>query len=420
MGHDFDPNEFVPESVTFGGDITISNKLVSKRLNEVRDATMFGGQDLSDQVENAAQDLLDANDGRGTIVVPSDGSPYDWSGWSFDPGVYGGIDLQIQGNTEILHTSDTEWALAYVNEDSNPNVQDGEGVDVYGGNWRAPNAEPPGFVHIHGVSKQIIAPRNVRQFENGDTDSTCIRIESNDSISGGWCEDNKFINFNVREVDRGIEWVVDGTADSFVDNRFEACSFNFNDVGVIARGNQANVVYDGLALFYGADNGVGVRLDGSSLAGSRFVGLRCDNNPNNQSGTVGVETTSNYSGNGPMFTEPAFGNLGTNVDDTDGPIVISRVDSTQYRLGPGVETGQGRSYMSIGSNGQIQQRDSSNTLQFSVKTGGNVDLNGNKLENVQGTETADGMTADPETAAEDAYITISIGGTDYQIPCYTP
>lgn len=34
------------------------------------------------------------------------------------------------------------------------------------------------------------------------------------------------------------------------------------------------------------------------------------------------------------------------------------------------------------------------------------------------TVSADGMTADPETATEAGYITITINGTDYQIPIY--
>jgi hypothetical protein len=32
--------------------------------------------------------------------------------------------------------------------------------------------------------------------------------------------------------------------------------------------------------------------------------------------------------------------------------------------------------------------------------------------------TSDSMTADPETATEDGYLTITINGTDYQVPIY--
>jgi|GEM_PF-2883782 len=37
---------------------------------------------------------------------------------------------------------------------------------------------------------------------------------------------------------------------------------------------------------------------------------------------------------------------------------------------------------------------------------------------VPNTTTADAMTADPESASEDGYVTVNIGGTDYQIPIY--
>jgi len=47
-----------------------------------------------------------------------------------------------------------------------------------------------------------------------------------------------------------------------------------------------------------------------------------------------------------------------------------------------------------------------------------INFNGSTLVDPSGNEAADSMTADPESAAEDGYIEIEIGGTTYQIPIY--
>lgn len=56
---------------------------------------------------------------------------------------------------------------------------------------------------------------------------------------------------------------------------------------------------------------------------------------------------------------------------------------------------------------------------------GSPDLAGLFDFNAEATETSlvsvtnDSMTANPETATEDGYITIRIDGTDYQVPIYS-
>ena len=47
-------------------------------------------------------------------------------------------------------------------------------------------------------------------------------------------------------------------------------------------------------------------------------------------------------------------------------------------------------------------------------------MNSNPLTEVSNNTTADSMTADPESGAEDGYIEVDIGDTLYQISIYQP
>lgn len=54
-----------------------------------------------------------------------------------------------------------------------------------------------------------------------------------------------------------------------------------------------------------------------------------------------------------------------------------------------------------------------------ILSDGHIQLGTPNIELEATTETNDGMTADPETATEDAYWTVKIGSTEYQIPLYS-
>lgn len=68
------------------------------------------------------------------------------------------------------------------------------------------------------------------------------------------------------------------------------------------------------------------------------------------------------------------------------------------------------------SNGEISSTGS--VMELNDLTGGTNFVSFPASGNAGATVSADGMTADPETAQEAGYITVDINGTAYQIPIY--
>ena len=378
-------------------------------------AADYSGSTLDAKLVNAFNDLPG---GHGEVYVfpKDDGTAWDWDTLDEDPSDWNGIGVRIAGGTEIQLVNDNVWAWNVKNTDNGNDVTDNRTFHVIGGDWRGQNVSPNGWVRVYGQSKAYFEPFNVTGFNNG-TDGTIVRIESRDTVNAGWVEDCTFRNIDAKGAERGVEFVVNGSTTSFVDTRFEHCSFNVDDYGVICRGNMRNVQFDNLAIFPQSDGCIAVQNDDSATSGALFVTPRIDNGPAGASNVTAFQVTANAGSEGPFLFLPET-NAVSSVFDDDGSgntWQVMDLNGPQLELGA---RGQGQGYFTA-ADGVAQMRDGSGTPQIVLKTGG-IDFRGNTFQDPTSNETADSMTADPETASEDGYIEVRVNGTDYQIPIYAP
>jgi hypothetical protein len=108
--------------------------------------------------------------------------------------------------------------------------------------------------------------------------------------------------------------------------------------------------------------------------------------------------------------------------DGDGAIAIGQgvtvTDDGVARIGSAGTAVEAGGNIFRGANGSINFDAGAETV-FSSSGGMQLQANNAEAMTLQSsTETADGMTADPESGAEDAYLSVQIGANSYQIPLY--
>jgi hypothetical protein len=279
---------------------------VKNRDNKIN-VRAIPGETLRERIVTAL-DLIETS-GEIRIPRPEGGGVWKWGEeLRIDVGEYKGITLNLDRGVEVEYGGE-EWVLAVDN--TNPGQKSTFAVEGIDAEFRA-TGNPEGCFRSDDLN-HITIKTNTRYFENSSGDSTAVLIRNIDRFTEGWK-----LEGDHRANDRSVDFAPasltgGGGTDSFVDGRAENLSLKGNDFGMRLRGNHKANIFDNVHFFYGADDAVGLVLDGQ-VSQAVFIGPRFDDT-NGFENEVGIETRSEFKAylGKPIFIGPEFSNVSTHA-----------------------------------------------------------------------------------------------------------
>jgi len=253
---------------------------------------------------------------------------------------------------------------------------------------------------------------------NHDSGSNSIRIYPGEGYVDGWfaTDAEKTVDispYEGEEVTVVVGWDPDAVYSSDVhDSREEADSV----IADLERNVDDDVPYIPIYRFVVASDGEGGYIaENYDVVDLRPIGRPVETLPANEDSFIGEETAGPgvnlLRGRPTAHTGGVASGPIEATEDRDGTIVadvpvsndLAAGDEVSYVLQAGGEPVL-KVYAEADGNGGVQNL--------------RVDSMGNQLQGVSGDTTADSMTADPESGAEDGYIEVVLDGSTYQIPIY--
>jgi hypothetical protein len=305
---------------------SVTTENVNRELNPAE----FAGDDLAAKVSNALA-ALEGDQGRIRITPKPGGGSWGWSQTvTIDVLSYEGIQIDIDSNVGINDTT-TGYALVVEEGSGSGTAATGDLFELNGGKWfnqtAASGGDPSGWMKLKDIKGADIRPASVYGYQNGDGDSTAIRLENVDSF----CEGNTIVPRVVR-CDIGLDFVpasvTGGTGtDSFDGHYLRPTVSGTKNIGIRFRGLVQQCHIDSAKLFLDAQNTAAMVWDADFL-GTVFTAPKMEGS--SKTDEDGIEIGSNYD-NPPVIHGGEIVNLDDTVDSTttgvSGETQVPRIEA---------------------------------------------------------------------------------------------